>query len=374
MSNTTNISQETFYRIALMKIPKVGAATAKNLVAHCGSAENVFRASLKELKNIGKIGDTIAQNIINQSVLKWAEREMSFIQQNNIKILFHTDKNFPKRLTHINDAPFLLFYKGEANLNVERVISIVGTRKPTPYGLTMCERIVEGLLQYNPLILSGLAYGIDAAAHRNSLHVGLSTVGILGNGMKRMYPSEHTNLAERMITEGGGVLSEYPSDQEPDREHFPMRNRIIAGMSDAMLVIETAKSGGSMISAKLANDYDRDLFALAGRANDKYSAGCNWLIKTQRAQLIENAEDIGYFMRWDEIDRKKQGSQTQLFTQYSDNQQLIVNILKQKEATTIDELNFELAKTPSEIASLLLELEFMGVLRVLPGKRYALIN
>ena len=325
MSNTTNISQETFYRIALMKIPKVGAATAKNLVAHCGSAENVFRASLKELKNIGKIGDTIAQNIINQSVLKWAEREMSFIQQNNIKILFHTDKNFPKRLTHINDAPFLLFYKGEANLNVERVISIVGTRKPTPYGLTMCERIVEGLLQYNPLILSGLAYGIDAAAHRNSLHVGLSTVGILGNGMKRMYPSEHTNLAERMITEGGGVLSEYPSDQEPDREHFPMRNRIIAGMSDAMLVIETAKSGGSMISAKLANDYDRDLFALAGRANDKYSAGCNWLIKTQRAQLIENAEDIGYFMRWDEIDRKKQGSQTQLFTQYSDNQQLIVS-------------------------------------------------
>lgn len=373
MSHTTHTLQETFYRIALMKIPKVGAVTAKNLVAHCGSAENVFGASLKALKSIAGIGDAIAQNILNQSVLKWAEREMTFMAQNDIKVLFHTDKDFPKRLTHINDAPFLLFYKGTANLNAERVLSIIGTRKPTPYGLTMCERIIEGLLQYNPLILSGLAYGIDAAAHRNSLHLGLPTVGILGNGMKRMYPSEHTNLAERMVTEGGGVLTEYPSDQDPDREHFPMRNRIIAGMSDAMLVIETAKSGGSMISAKLAHSYDRDLFALAGRANDKYSVGCNWLIKTQRAQLIEGAEDIGYFMRWDEIDRKKPGAQTRLFTQFSDNQQLIVNILKQQEATSIDELNFELAKTPSEVASLLLELEFMGVVRVLPGKRYSLL-
>jgi DNA processing protein len=357
-----------------MKIPKVGAVTAKNLVAHCGSAEQVFRASLKELKNITGIGDAIAQNIVNQSVLKWAEREVEFIEQNGIKILFHTDKDFPKRLTHINDAPFLLFYKGEANLNAERVLSIVGTRKPTPYGLTMCERIVEGLLQYNPLIISGLAYGIDAAAHRNSLHLGMTTVGILGNGMKRIYPSEHSNLAERMMEEGGGILTEYPSDQEPDREHFPMRNRIIAGMSDAMLVIETAKSGGSIISANLAHGYDRDLFALAGRANDKYSAGCNWLIKTQRAQLIENAEDIAYFMRWDELDRKKQGTQTQLFTELSENQQLIVNILKQKEQTSIDELNFELTKTPSEVASLLLELEFMGIVRSLPGKRFALLS
>lgn len=373
MSNTTQLSQETFYRIALMKIPKVGAVTAKNLVAYCGSAENVFKAGIRDLKNIDRIGENIAQCIVNQNVLKWAEQEMAFIENNQIKVLFHTDKDFPKRLTHINDAPFLLYYNGNANLNADRVLSIVGTRKASPYGLTMCERIIEELSIYNPLIVSGLAFGIDAAAHRNSLHMGLPTVGVLGNGMKRMYPSEHTQLAERMVNEGGGVLSEYPSDQDPDREHFPMRNRIIAGMSDAMLVIETAKSGGSMISAKLAHGYDRDVFALAGRVTDKYSVGCNWLIKTQQAQLVENGQDIAYAMRWDELDRKKTNKQIQLFTQLSDNQQIIVDLLKQHEIKSIDEINAHLAKTPSEIASLLLELEFMGIVQPLPGKRFSLL-
>ncbi len=373
MDNTTHITQETFYRIALTKVPQVGAVTARNLVAHCGSAENVFRAKPNELKKIGRISDVIVQNLSNHSVLTWAEKEIAFIEQHQIKVLFHTDKDYPRRLSHINDAPFLLFYKGNANLNAERVLSIVGTRKPTPYGLNMCSRIIEEISVYKPLILSGLAFGIDSAAHQNSISLGLPTVGILGNGMKRMYPSEHTNLAKRMIEEGGGVLTEYPSDQDPEREHFPMRNRIIAGMSDAMLVVETAKSGGSMISANLAHGYDRDLFALAGRANDKYSIGCNWLIKTQRAQLIESGQDIAYFMRWDQLDQKKQHKQAELFTQINENQQLVVNILKQKAEISIDELNAQLTKTPSEVASLLLELEFMGIVRALPGKRFALL-
>lgn len=363
---------ELLYRTALTKIPKVGAVTSKNLIAHFGSAEGIFKARRSELVGVGGIGEVIAASILSSEVLKWAENELMFIEENNIKVLFHTDADYPRRLRMLHDYPMQLYYSGNTDLNAARVVGIVGMRQPSSNGVRICEEIVEGLEKYKPLIVSGLAYGIDIAAHRYCVQKKMPTVGVMGNGLQRIYPHEHRATALEMC-ENGGLLTEYPSDQSPDAMHFPMRNRIIAGMCDALIVVETAIKGGSMITANLATDFDRELFAVPGRVDDKKSRGCNDLIRRQKAQLLESAEDLAKRLSWSDMDAPKPAPQVQLFVELNEIEQIIVdNLKKYEQGAVIDVLSYDTLLSQSRLAAVLLQLEFKGVVRALPGKRFVI--
>jgi DNA processing protein len=263
----------------------------------------------------------------------------------------------------------MLYFKGKANLNAARTVGIVGTRKPTPLGISNCENLVEQLKQFDVQIISGLAFGIDGAAHKASVEHNIQNIGVVAHGLDRIYPAEHKSLAASMM-KCGGLISEFPSNTIADKERFPMRNRIIAGLSDALVVVETALSGGSMISADMAFNYNKDVFAYPGRVQDKYSQGCNLLIKRQKAALIENATDLASQMMWDQLDQTKI-VQTAMFTELNENEKIIVSELE-KQDTGIDQLAYILKLTPSEMAALLLEMEFKGLVKSIPGKRYVL--
>lgn len=363
--------EEKLYQIALTLIPKVGPVTARNLVSYCGSTEAVFKGNKKTLLKIPGIGPQLCDNILNKKVFEKAEQELAFIEKHNIKTLFYLDEEYPKRLQHLTDSPTLLYYKGNTSLNASRNVAIVGTRQPSAHGIRICEELVEGLTAYNINIISGLAYGIDITAHRSCLSLNIPTIGVLGHGLNEIYPPQHKNVAQEMIS-NGGLLSEYPSYMRPDREHFPMRNRIVAGLCDALIVVETKRKGGSMITASIANDYNKDVFAVPGRLKDKNAEGCNWLIKTHRAALIEKADDVAYIMRWEALDNQK-SIQHQLFIEYSEDEKIVVDLLKQQESASIDELTSKTKLASSKMAGLLLELEFKGAIRTLPGKRYVLV-
>ncbi|MGB1120828.1 MAG: DNA-processing protein DprA [Saprospiraceae bacterium] len=364
------MSNDLIYRIAISKIPKVGAVTARTLIGYCGSVENVFRAKKKDLLKIPNIGETIARNILSQDVLRQAAAEIEFIEKYKIQPIFYLDKNYPARLKHYNDAPLMLFYKGTSDLNHVRIVGIVGTRKPSERGKAICEEIVEDLKPYNVVIISGLAYGIDITAHRKSVDLGIETIGTLGHGLDRIYPAAHKKTAEKMV-KCGGLLTEFTSGTQPHHTNFPARNRIIAGLSDVLIVVETARSGGSMITAKMANDYNKDVFAIPGRVKDKKSEGCNLLIKSHRANLMDSVEDIKYIMRWETEEPKAQ--QRSLFVELSEIERKIVEALRGKESVPIDDLVFYLKLSPSVLSINLLNLEFQGVIKTLPGKRYMLI-
>lgn len=365
------MEENLLYKVAITKIPLVGAVTAKNLISYCGGVEAVFKAKKKALTKIPGIGAQTADNILKQNVLKEAEKELNFIDQNGIQPIFYLDKNFPRRLKPYNDCPVMLYYKGTANLNANRIIGIVGTRKPTVQGIAACEELVEGLKPYNPLIISGLAYGVDVTAHKKCVDIGVPTVGVLGHGLGRIYPASHRNVAHEM-TQNGGLLSEYTSQVGPDREHFPMRNRIVAGLCDALIVVETAARGGSMITAQQANNYNKDVFAIPGRVKDKNSIGCNKLIKEHRANLYESPEDIAYVLHW-EYAEDGQPVQKKLFVDLTEKEKVIIDLLQEEDEAGIDKLSFKSKIPNSEMASLLLELEFKGMLKTLPGKRYVLV-
>lgn len=361
---------ELLYQIALTQIPNVGAVTAKNLIGYCGSAEAVFKSNKKNLLKIPNIGEVTADTIIKSEVLHKAEKEMRFAEKHEVQLLSYTDAAYPDRLKQRHDAPIVLFYKGTADLNHSRIISIVGTRQPTAYGIKMCEQIVEELLPYNVLIVSGLAYGIDITAHRKSLDLGIPTVAVMGTGFQRIYPHENRQTAQKMC-DNGGLLTEYFSEQMPDREHFPMRNRIIAGMCDAVLIIETAEKGGSMITAKQSINLGKETFAVPGRVGDKLSVGCNELIKQQLVYVLESVQDISNVLRWEQLDTAHSAPQLQLFQNLNAGEQLLFDTIKQFEAgMLIDQISYITQKSPGEIAGTLLSLEFKGLVRALPGKKY----
>jgi DNA processing protein len=364
--------EDLLYKIAITRIPSVGAVTARNLISYCGSPRAVFEARKRELLSIPGVGEHTARNVLRKEALLEAETEIKFLEKHDIQPLFYMDEDYPGRLRHYPDCPILLYYRGKADLNAERIVAIVGTRRPTPQGRSCCEALVEGLLPYNVLIVSGLAFGIDITAHRQCLKVGVPTVGVLGHGLNRIYPPQHLGVAEQMIR-AGGLLTEYPSHVKPDREHFPMRNRIIAGMCDALVVVETARRGGSMISAEIANSYNKDVFAVPGRLHDRQSMGCNHLIKTHKAALLESADDIGYIMRWEEQSGNPP-AQPSLFVELTEEEKIIVDLLRQVETASIDELTFHTQMVNSAMASLLLNLEFKGLIKTLPGKRYTLLT
>lgn len=359
---------DLLYKIAITKIPKVGAVTARNLISYCGGAAAVFEAKKRQLLKIPGIGEITAKLIVEQNVLGIAEKELEFIAANDIQPIFYLDEAYPIRLKPYPDAPLMLFYKGSSPLQRRYMLAVVGTRKPSPQGVAMCEELMEGLQGYDVLVVSGLAYGIDGAAHRQCVKSGIETIGVLGHGLSQIYPAQHRSLAKQML-EKGGLLTEYTHEEIPDREHFPARNRIIAGMCDALIVVETPASGGSMISAHMALDYNKDVFAVPGRPKDERSKGCNGLIKRQKAQLIESAEDLIYAMNWEKEDKTKT-IQRQLFVELDEQEQGIIELLKKEEALTIDQLTYRTQLQASSLAALLLGLEFKGAIRMLPGKQY----
>lgn len=360
-------------KIALTLIPGVGNVTAKTLVSYCGSVEGIFKEKKRRLEKIPDIGPKTAAAIADHTVFEDADEELSFIKKFKVTPLFYLDKNFPERLKNCSDSPVLLFYKGNADLNKSKIIAIVGSRNATDYGKETTEKLVEDLKSLNVTIVSGLAYGIDICAHKSALKNGLETVGVLGHGLDTLYPALHRNVA-LMMMEQGGLLTEFLTKTKPDQENFPKRNRIVAGISDAVVVIEAAKKGGALITAEIANSYNRDVFAVPGKLTDTFSEGCNHLIKTNKAVLIESAEDIKYIMGWEEKTSKKNlKKQRQLFIELNDEEKKLIGLLDHAGKLDIDSICSQSLLPVSKVSAILLNLEFKGVLKSLPGKMYELI-
>lgn len=357
-------------KIAVTKIPKVGPITARNLISYCGGVDAVFKTSKRALIKIPGIGEKTATTLLKKAYFKTAEKELAFIAKKGIRPLFFLDQAYPTRLKPFEDAPLMLYYKGTADLNYPRIVAIVGTRKPSDISSLLCEELVADLKAYNVLIVSGLAYGIDGIAHKKSLALGMETVGVLGHGLNQIYPAQHRQIAEKMLSQGG-LLTEFTSDSKPEAGHFPMRNRIVAGMCDALVVVETGKKGGSMITAQYGNEYSKDVFAIPGNIKDVHSEGANHLIKTHRAALIESAADIGYIMRWEE---EKEDSPEKIIIPLTTEEQAIADLMKKSVEIGIDELTVASKFPPNEVASFLLTMEFKGIVKSLPGKRYMLIK
>jgi DNA processing protein len=352
-------------------VPHIGDVHAKILVEHYGSAEKIFRAKKTELEKLPGIGEIRAKSIKSFNDFSRAEEEKSFIEKYKISALTIHDKSYPKRLLNCYDAPTIIYFRGNADLNAEKIISIIGTRNNTDYGKEMVSEIIESLAPLRVLIVSGLAYGVDSVSHRFAIKCDLATVGVLAHGLDRIYPPVHKTLAREML-EKGGLLTDFISGTNPDKQNFPKRNRIVAGMADAVLVVETGIKGGSMITAEIANSYNKDVFAIPGRTNDSKSEGCNHLIKTNKANLITNGQDIVEFMNWD-LQKTKQKPQRKLFVDLSPDENIIVNILKQRDNMHIDELYVKSGLKSSEVAAAILNLELQNVLQSLPGKIYKLI-
>ncbi len=361
------------HQIALTKINGVGPVIARYLLSHFQDAEAVFSASKKELLTISGIGNRLAAAVSEARVFHEAESELKFIEKHRIQTLFWNEKRYPKRLSECPDAPLLLYYKGNMDLNTPRIISIVGTRNATSYGKSICSEFIRDLQPYGIIVVSGLAYGIDSHAHQNALTYGLPTVGVLGHGLDRIYPSANREMATQMVDQGG-LLTEFPSGTNPDKQNFPMRNRIIAGLADVTIVIEAAIKGGALITAEIANTYNRDVCAFPGNLNQEFSAGCNYLIKTNRAHLITGAKDLGYLMNWGVDEKPAQPKQLPLHVTLSKTEQQVYNTIYSVGQITIDELSRRLQWPQSKLAIALLEMEIKGVIAALPGKLYRTLS
>jgi DNA processing protein len=363
------------HQIALTYTKNIGDILAKVLVSYCGSAEAVFEASPKKLMQIPGINIKRIENLnLNFSdALKLAEKELRFVEQNNLKVLFYTDAAYPKRLKNCSDSPVLLYYKGNADLNKSRIVSIVGTRNATEYGKQLTRDLIEDLKAYDVMVVSGLAYGIDIAAHKESLRVEIPTVGVLAHGLDRIYPAQNRTTADKML-QMGGLITEFPSGTIPDRENFPKRNRIVAGMADATIVVEASIKGGALITAEIANSYNRDVFAFPGRITDEFSTGCNFLIRNNKAALLTSGADLAYVLGWEKLtgDVKPQAQLT-LPIDLTATEQLIFETIRQNAGQLgIDDLALKTQLPLSQLAMNLLNLEMQGFVNSLPGKTYSI--
>lgn len=363
------MNEKILYEIALILVPGIGDVNAKKLIAYCGGAEAVFLENKNSLIRIPGIGERTVDNIVSQSSLLRAEKEIAFMEKNNVRALSYLDKDYPRRLQHCPDSPLVIYCKGDTDYNVDKVVGVVGTRNATEYGKYFTEKIIEDLTSDNVMVVSGLAYGIDTCAHQAAVKNKLLTVGVLAHGLHTLYPPMNNKLAKKIIDSGGSLITENISGVDPDRENFPRRNRIVAGMIDCLIVVESAFNGGALITAEIANTYDREVFAVPGRVGDVYSEGCNNIIKKNKANIITKSDDIRYIMRWD-VDTKVVAKQMRLFRDFSDEEKLVMNIFEHKDMVHLDSIITETRLSPTKLASILLSLEFDGVLVALPGKRY----
>ena len=363
---------DLIYQIALTLVPNIGDVHAKALVNRYGNAQSIFKAKKKDLDNMEGIGTVRAKSIKDFTDFSSSEEEIKFLEKYKITPLFITDENYPKRLLNCYDSPPLLYYRGNADLNISRIISVVGTRNNSDYGRSVCEKFIEDLKAENIIVVSGLAFGIDTIAHKAALKHNLQTVAVLAHGLDRIYPPQNKTLAKQ-ITEQGGLLTEFISNTNPDKQNFPKRNRIVAGICDAVVVIESSKKGGSLITAELGNGYNKDVFAIPGRINDSKSEGCNYLIKNNKAALINSAQDFLEMMNWAPVPKPTSKKQRELFIELSPDEKIVVDILQQQESIQIDELYFKSGLSSSAVATALLMLEMQGIIVTLPGKLYKML-
>lgn len=359
------------YQIALTLLPGVGDTTAKKLVSYCQGVEAIFHQKKSHLMAIPDIGPKIAETIVNQTVLARAEEELKFIESNGISPLFYTDANYPKRLRECEDGPILLYTQGNINFNNQKVISIVGTRKITHYGRKITEQMIEGLAPLNCLVVSGLAFGVDITAHKACLQHNLPTVGIVAHGLDMMYPAQHRKYVDKMM-ENGGWATDFMSGSFPDKMFFPKRNRVIAGLADATLVIEAAEKSGTLITAELALGYQRDVLAVPGNVDQELSTGCNRLIRDNKAALVTGPQDVIDIMGWQTESKSPKILQPRLFVDLSAEEESLVNLLQKEGPMPIDSIGLKAGLTASKCSSMLFTLEFKGVIRALPGKIYQL--
>lgn len=363
---------ELFHLLALLQVEGVGDIMAKKLLNAFGSAAAVFEAKPNQLRTVDGIGDVLVRKLKDKSIFEKATAEIQFIEHEGIRVLYFTDEAYPERLKHCIDGPVLLFGNGNFDFRNRKLISIVGTRQITAYGTEFCKKLLEDLSFYNPIIVSGLAYGVDIVAHQTAMELQLQTVGVLAHGLNQIYPKSHKKFVAKM-EQNGGFLTEFWSSSSPEKENFVKRNRIVAGMSEATIVIESAEKGGSLITANLANDYNRDVFAVPGRTTDKYSQGCNELIKTQRAQLITSAADLIYSLNWQLEEEKPKTIQKQLFVSLDAEEQKIYDFLLQNGKQLLDIIALECEYPIFRVSSTLINMELKGVVRPLPGKLFEAI-
>ncbi|MFD1820630.1 DNA processing protein [Pseudarcicella hirudinis] len=368
-------TEKKLHQIALTLIPKIGDVLVRQLISYCGSAEQVFKTPKGKLLKIPHIGNILADSLQNKSVLEKARKILQQADDSGTKLLFYTDPEYPARLKQLYDAPVLLFYRGNADLNKQRVVAVVGTRQSTEYGKQITEQLVSELKQYNALIVSGLAYGIDIVAHRASLRSQVETIGVMASGIDIVYPKSHKSVAKQMINYGG-LLTEHTFGTEPDQRFFPQRNRIIAGMSDAVIVVEAASKGGALITAEFANNYHREVFAVPGPLGKPSSEGCNRLIRNNKAQIFTGTSDFIDSMNWNfsAPDQHIELHPKELdLTGFTENESQVIFLLRQHREMQIDEMAWKTQIYMGQLASLLLNLEFQGIVRSLPGKKYSLV-
>jgi DNA processing protein len=359
--------EEIISCMALSMAPGIGPVKARALMAHCGSAEAVFTEKKKHLQRIPDIGPFSVKAILHQAPFEKAKSEFAFAEKNNIRIVTLNDDGYPHRLKHCPDGPIVLFCRGNAPLNAPYAISIVGTRKATAYGRKCCEDLLQGIAHLKPLVISGLAYGIDIAAHKTALELNLPTVACLAHGLDRIYPPPHTAIA-RQMTEHGALVTEFPSGTQPDRELFPSRNRIIAGMADCTVVVETDRKGGSIITAHCANSYNREVFAVPGRCTDLHSSGCNELIRKNLAAILSSPQELVEYMQWNPTTQQPQPT---LFSELEPQERDLLQFIPRSRSRDIDGICADSGWPQSLVAAVLLQLEFKGIVQALPGKTFS---
>ncbi|HQZ24526.1 MAG TPA: DNA-processing protein DprA [Flavobacterium sp.] len=363
--------QDLVHLLALQQVEGVGDIVAKKLITHCGNATEVFKTKTSQLANIDGIGSVLLKNLKDKTVFEKAEQELQFIKSNEIKVSYFQDENYPDRLKHCIDGPVLLFTSGNIDLKNKKIISIVGTRQITSYGMEFCRKLIEDLAPLDPVIISGFAYGVDIFAHQLAMEHDLQTIGVVAHGLNQIYPKTHKKYVAK-VEQNGGFMTEFWSSSNPEKENFVRRNRIVAGISEATIVIESADRGGSLITANIANDYNRDVFAVPGRTTDKYSQGCNNLIKTQKANLLSSAADLVYILNWD-IESKAKPVQKQLFVTLENDEQKVYDYLLKNGKELMDIIALRCDFPIYKISGMLLNMELKGVIRPLPGKLFEAI-
>ena len=357
--------------LRLQKSKAVGDILAKKLIVNVGDISQIFKEKATTLSKINGIGNHVLKHLFDTKSIKLAEQELKYIQENNISYSYFLDDDYPKNLQHCIDSPILLFKDGNLDFSNNKIISIVGTRNISSYGRNFCNQFIKEISEYNPIIVSGFAYGVDICAHKAAIDNNLQTIAVLAHGFEQIYPKVHKKYINK-VNENGGFLTEFWSEEDPLRENFLKRNRIVAGISTATIIIESASKGGSLVTADIANSYNKDVFALPGRTTDIYSKGCNNLIKNNRAHLLNSASDIVKMLNWD-VQQKPKPIQKQLFLELDENEQKIYDLLHQQGQQLLDVIALECNIPIFRLSSILLQMELKGILKPLPGKMFEIV-
>ena len=369
------LDDDRLYDVAVTFVHGIGDINAKKLISYFGSAKNMFHSSYKQLKSVQGIGEVVATRLYSnfESALVAAEEELKYVYANDIGFVTFADDAYPARLRECADSPAILYYKGIPDFSARHIVSIVGTRNATKYGVEFCNEFVAELASRYPdaVVVSGLAYGIDVTAHKAALKNNLKTWAVLGHSLETIYPSLHKKVADKMLENNGALISDFPHGTKIDPSNFVRRNRIVAGLCDALLVVESGEKGGSIITANIANNYNKDVFALPGNVTSTYSRGCNKLIKTNRANLCESFDDFEYIMNWTSRSQSKMPTLDFQFELTADEKK-VTDVLAKYEFLDIDNLRRQTETTPNELSLILLQLEMKGAIVSLPGKIFSL--